>query len=291
MMPVRRDVHPHLPPERISDWHERGRHVTHFINALSIFFPGGERFFMDSVRNYRDQVKDPELSRAIAGFIGQEAMHTREHILYNRLMEDAGLPAAALDRAVWKLLDVLRKILPKSWQLAHTIALEHYTAMLAGGLLQDQRHMGTASETGYRQVWTWHALEETEHKAVAYDVWNTVMKPGPYRYFLRTFTMLTTTVTFWAMVFVFHIALVMGDKGCRNKLTGFGSVMRFLWASPGVLPKMIPEWFSYFRPGFHPWDDDNRAELARIAPLVEEIEDTARAAGVSTRAPSLRGAA
>jgi predicted metal-dependent hydrolase len=290
-MPVRRDVHPHLPPERISDWHERGRHVTHFINALSIFFPAGERFFMDSVRNYRDQVKDPELSRAIAGFIGQEAMHTREHILYNRLMEDAGLPAAPLDRAVWKLLDVLRKILPKSWQLAHTIALEHYTAMLAGGLLRDPRHMGAASQTGYRQVWTWHALEETEHKAVAYDVWNTVMKPGPYRYLLRTFTMLTTTVTFWAMVIVFHLALVMGDRDCRNKLTGFGSVLRFLWASPGVLTKMIPEWLGYFRPGFHPWDDDNRAELARIAPLVEEIEATARRAGASTRAPSLRGAA
>ncbi|MGO4611605.1 metal-dependent hydrolase, partial [Variovorax sp. 2RAF20] len=82
MMPVRRDVHPHLPPARISDWHERGPHVTHFINALSIFFPAGERFFMDSVRHYRDQLTDPELKRAVAGFIGQEAMHTREHILY-----------------------------------------------------------------------------------------------------------------------------------------------------------------------------------------------------------------
>ncbi|MFY1080037.1 metal-dependent hydrolase, partial [Escherichia coli] len=78
---------------------------------------------------------DPELKRAIAGFIGQEAMHTREHMLYNKLMDDAGLPASRLDGMVWKLLDLLRKILPKSWQLAHTIALEHYTAMLAGGLL------------------------------------------------------------------------------------------------------------------------------------------------------------
>jgi len=291
MMPVRRDVHPHLPPERISNWHERGNHITHFINALSIFFPAGERFFMDSVRHYRDQVTDPELSRAIAGFIGQEAMHTREHILYNRLMEDAGLPAAQMDRTVWKLLDLLRKILPKSWQLAHTIALEHYTAMLADGLLRDGSHMGTASETGYAQVWTWHALEETEHKAVAYDVWNTVMKPGLYRYLLRTFTMLTTTVTFWAMVFVFHIRLVMADKTCRNKLLGFGGVMKFLWGSPGVLRKMIPEWFAYFRPGFHPWDDDNRAQLARIEPLIAEIEATAIRAGASTRAPSLRGAA
>lgn len=290
MMPVRRDVHPHLPPERICDWHERGQHVTHFINALSIFFPAGERFFMDSVRNYRDRVTDPELKQAVAGFIGQEAMHTREHILYNRLLDDAGLPASKLDNAVAGVLNLLRRILPQSWQLAHTIALEHYTAMLAGGMLSDPRHMGE-SEPGYRQVWTWHALEETEHKAVSYDVWNAVMKPGPYRYFLRTFTMLTTTVTFWALVFVFHVRLVMADKTCRNKMFGFGRVVNFLWGSPGVLRKMIPEWFDYFRPGFHPWDEDNRAELSRIMPLIAEIEDTAIRAGASTRAPSIRSAA
>lgn len=290
MMPVRRDVHPHLPPERICDWHERGRHITHFTNALSIFFPAGERFFMDSVRNYRDQITDPELRQAIAGFIGQEAMHTREHILYNKLMDDAGLPASRLDNVVLKLLNVMRKTLPKSWQLAHTIALEHYTAMLAGGLLADSRQLGN-SEPGYRQVWTWHALEETEHKAVAYDVWNAVMRPGLYRYLVRCGTMLVTTVVFWAMVFWFHVRLVMADKGCRNKLFGFGRVMGFLWGSPGVLRRMIPEWLAYFRPGFHPWDDDNRAQLLRIEPLLTEIEQTAVRAGASTRAPSIRGLA
>ncbi len=140
-------------------------------------------------------------------------------------------------------------------------------------------------------MWTWHALEETEHKAVAYDVWNAVMKPGPYRYLLRAFTMLTTTVTFWALVFVFHVRLVMADKTCRHKLPGFGKVVNFLWGAPGVLRKMIPEWFDYFRPGFHPWDEDNRAELNRIGPLIEEIEQTALQAGASTRAPSIRSAA
>ena len=97
MMPVRRDVHPHLPADRISNWHERGTHVTHFLNALSIFFPTGERFFMDSVRNYRHLVTDPELKQAVAGFIGQEAMHTREHVLYNDLLDRDELHAH-LDR-------------------------------------------------------------------------------------------------------------------------------------------------------------------------------------------------
>ena len=77
---------------------------------------------------------------------------------------------------------------------------------------------------------------------------------------------------------------------CADML-GFGSVMNFLWGSPGTLRKMIPEWFAYFRPGFHPWDDDNRAELSRITPLISEIEDTAIRAGASTRAPSIRSVA
>ena len=77
MMPVRRDLRFNLPPERASDWHVQGSHVTHFFNALSLLFPAGERFFMDSVRNYRDQIDDPVLKKQVLGFIGQEAMHTR----------------------------------------------------------------------------------------------------------------------------------------------------------------------------------------------------------------------
>ncbi|MCA3859791.1 MAG: metal-dependent hydrolase, partial [Burkholderia sp.] len=83
MMPVRRDIRFALPPERARDWHVQGVPVTHFMNALSLLFPAGERFFMDSVRNYRDQIEDPELKKQVIGFIGQEAMHTREHIEYN----------------------------------------------------------------------------------------------------------------------------------------------------------------------------------------------------------------
>ena len=94
MMPIRRDLRFVLSPERACDWHQEGSHVTHFFNALSLLFPAGERFFMDSVRNYRDRIDDPVLKKQVLGFIGQEAMHTREHIEYNDLLQNARLPAA-----------------------------------------------------------------------------------------------------------------------------------------------------------------------------------------------------
>ena len=45
------------------------------MNALSTTFPDGERFFIDSVRNFQDQIKDPKLQKDIRAFIGQEANH------------------------------------------------------------------------------------------------------------------------------------------------------------------------------------------------------------------------
>lgn len=277
MVPVRRDVHPMLPAERVCDWHGGNRHLSHFFNALSLFFPAGERFFIDSVRHYRERITDAELKKAVTGFIGQEAMHTREHIEYNKLITDAGLPAAPLDHFVWKLLAFGRRILPASWQLGVTIALEHFTAMLAGRLL-DTPQISAGSVPEYTQLWTWHAIEETEHKAVAYDVWKTVMKPGLGCYLIRVATMTLVTVMFWGLVIPFHIVLVLADPKARWNVFGFAKVTWFLWGSPGFLRKNLGEWLDYFRPGFHPWDHDNREQLARVDDLIRQISGPASVA-------------
>lgn len=76
-------------------------------------------------------------------------------------------------------------------------------------------------------MWYWHALEETEHKAVAFDVWNTVIKPGPMRYLLRTGTMLTTTLLFWLVVFDFHVRLLLADRKAGGHLKGSGACSSF----------------------------------------------------------------
>jgi predicted metal-dependent hydrolase len=232
-------------------------------------------------------VTDPELKQAVAGFIGQEAMHTREHVLYNDLLDRAGLPANRIDRFVGKFLNVLRKYTPKSHQLAVTVALEHYTAMLANQVLSHEDGLGRNSQPGYRQVWLWHAMEETEHKAVSYDVWNLAIKPGLRRYIMRTSVMLLTTVSFWLMVFYVHLRLIFADRTCKNKFFGLGRAFHFLWIHPAPLRKIIPEFFDYFRPSFHPWDEDNRAALERLPKLISEIEAYAAANGEAP-SPSIR---
>jgi uncharacterized protein len=268
MMPVRRDLHFSLPPERVLDWHELGPHVTHFFNALSLLFPAGERFFMDSVRHYRDQIDDPVLKKQVQGFIGQEAMHTREHMAYNERLDAAGLPAHKLDKRLWAILGWQKKHLSPAFNLGVTVAAEHYTAMLAELILSDPSRLGASVDT-YVKVWTWHALEETEHKGVSFDVWNHVMPPGIRRYLLRSGTMLITTLGFWLIVFEYHTRLLMADSTIKGKLRGVGSIVTFLFGRKGVFPGIAREWLAFFKPGFHPWDFDNRGHLTRIDAMIE----------------------
>ena len=268
VQPVRRNLQFCLPKDRISDWHPAGLHVTHFFNTLSIFFPDGERFFIDSVRYYRDQIKDPELQEAVRGFIGQEAMHGREHEEYNDALTQRGLPADTYGKWVLKFLNFLRRYTPKASQLSATIALEHLTAILANNLLRDPR-MLEGAEPHFHAVWRWHALEETEHKAVAFDVFQATIGRGLRAYLHRCFGLLSATAIFWCLVIPFHIGLLRREGQLWN-LAGWGRVFKFLWITPGALRRPLKDWLDYFKPGFHPWDHDNREYLKQIDALEQE---------------------
>jgi predicted metal-dependent hydrolase len=265
--PHQRDLHFDLPPDRICDWHPVGRHASLFFGALSLFFPEGERMFIHAVRSQRDRVRTPSLREQVTGFIGQEAMHGREHQTYNDLLKQAGLPAEGLERWVYRDTQRVRTTLPAQAQLAITLALEHWTAMLAHVVLSRPEVLAGA-DPAYANLWRWHALEETEHKAVAFDVYREVFGSGLRAYLIRILFLLSATLIFWTQVIAFHIRLVAADGGLFD-LRGWWRLFKFQWISPGVMRRVIPEWLAYFRPGFHPWQQDNRSylsELDRYAP-------------------------
>jgi len=272
MLPIRRDLKFKLPGERMRDWNAAGPHVSHFFNTLSIFFPCGERFFIDSVRYYRERITDQELQQAVTAFIGQEAMHGREHVEYNEALTASGMPADKMERLVIRLLNVARKVLPHADQLAITIALEHFTAILADILLREPILLDGA-EPRFAALWRWHALEETEHKAVAYDVYQTVIGKGTGAYVRRCVALISLTVIFWSLVIPFHLIIMAKDGGLFS-LKGWWTLFRFHWLKPGALRRIIPAYFDYYRPGFHPWQHDNRRFLADL----DAIADHYRAA-------------
>jgi predicted metal-dependent hydrolase len=256
-LPVyQRDIHFDISKTDMHGWHPAGPHVTQLLNALSLFFPEGEKFFIDSVRRYRNRITDPQLLADVKGFIGQEAMHGREHRAFNTALANAGYPAAELEAKAVRILELARKLMPPRVQLAATIALEHFTAILAEVLLSDESVLKDAPPE-MAALWRWHAIEETEHKAVAYDVYRQVAGTGVRAYFLRCSIMLSATVRFlWQSTYTQY--RLVKHAGRQGDWAGWRALFRFLLVKPGFLRRIALPWLSYFRPGFHPWQHDNR---------------------------------
>ena len=230
--------------------------VTSVVAGLSMVFPVGERFFVDSVRRVRRRVASPSLRAQVAGFIGQEAMHAREHRALNRLLIAHGYSAApAIEARVGGFLAWLRRVLPPVSQVAVTAALEHFTAILAERLLGDQR-LRADFDPSVRPLWLWHAYEEAEHKAVAFDVYRAIGGGEIH----RLFVMVLTSVLFLAVMTVIQIRLV-AQRGLLLRPFAWLRGMGRLWIWPGHFTRVIPAYLAYYRPGFHPSDRDNRALL------------------------------
>lgn len=256
-----RDLHFDFGDADLQRWHPAGKQVSLFFAALSPFFPEGEKFFIRSVRHFADQAADdPRLAADIRGFIGQEAMHGREHTAFNRALDAAGLPAQAVENFVIKDLRWTERRFSPQACLAVTIALEHFTAIMASALLAHPAALNGADERIAR-LWRWHAIEETEHKAVAFDLYQRVM-PGWRGYWLRVGMFLMSSFFFWLETTVVHFNFCR-RAGCLKDLKGWGRFLAYFWIKPGMFRRILLPWLRYLKPGFHPWDDDNRAEIER----------------------------
>ncbi len=254
---TRRDLHFDLDGLDIRHWHPEGPHVAHFFNALSLTFPEGERFFIESVRKHQDAVQDPRLREDVRGFIGQEAMHGREHDAWNAKIRAAGLPADRIQGYVKRNTDLGRRLFSDRAQLAMTLALEHYTAEMANQLLTDPRLLGDCDPKA-KALWHWHAVEETEHKAVAFDVYRAAYGDTRGAWWTRVRIMWMITIEFWLHIFTFHVMLVRADGGGRD-WRGWLRALRYLWIRPGPMLRIPGMVWRYCRRGFHPWERDNRA--------------------------------
>ncbi len=231
--------------------------LSSFWNTFSSLLPEGESFFVEAVRHYRTRISDPVLKAQVAGFIGQEAMHSKEHDAFNKMIRDMGLPIDKLDRDVGLLLKFAQKYTPKGFQLAATVCLEHYTAIIAEQLLRDNQHQNKITDPGALKMWVWHALEENEHKTVAYDVYEKTVDS----YLLRVGTMVPTTIILFAVLAIFQARMLAADGQLfklRQNLRG----LNYLWGRKGLFPKLLPQFLDFFRPGFHPSQHDTTALLA-----------------------------
>jgi len=222
--------------------------MSHFLTALSSTFPVGEQFFVNSVRNVRDKVSDPQLQAQIAAFIGQEAMHSKAHDEFNEAWRRDDYNLDSFQNWLNQRDKYLRTIPPKL-QLALTCAFEHFTALLGGYVLQHPELLKTLDQDALK-LWVWHAIEEIEHRSVAFDVYQHVY--GDDR--IRRLLMRSVTTGFASIAFYGTTRLFWQDKW--NSLPKIGGNLFGLYLLVKMLVQLMPEYFAYYKKDFHPSQKD-----------------------------------
>jgi uncharacterized protein len=226
---------------------------SHIAVALSAVFPDGEDFFVRSVRHYRDQITDPELKRQVGGFIGQESIHGREHRVLNDHLASMGYPTKAAEWATRKGLNLRTRFAPASINLATTAALEHFTATLAEMILSDPEARDMFGDDTVKNLFLWHALEEAEHKAVAFDVYKSTGGKERMRVFVMNALRYGFPVAIAGQVFV---GLLL-DKDARRQPRKVLKSLRRVRTSPLMSRKLWNQLKDYNRPDFHPSQSDH----------------------------------
>jgi predicted metal-dependent hydrolase len=243
-------------PEDKRDWAAESPSFSRFMEALSMLFPEGERFFVESVNHYKEQIVDPVLRKQVAAFAAQEGMHSVEHHKYN--VRAAGALTERFERIAGFLRQPFaRKVISPMNRLAVTVALEHFTAIMADELLRNRAY-ANLMDPEHAKLWLWHAVEETEHKAVAFDVYEAV--GGGYA--RRALIMQVTTVLFFAAAVELTVGLLRSD-GRAVRARDMGHFLNLAFGTPGFFRKVFPSWLDFFRPGFHPWQHDNSDLIAK----------------------------
>lgn len=226
---------------------------THFFIALSTLFPEGEAFFVRSVRHFRDQIKDLNLDRDIGAFIGQESMHSKEHHAFHAAAEQHGLDPASLEKITGIALKTLEKYFPKKWNLLLTLGIEHYTAVLVSYMMSDVNH--SINDETVRNLWLWHSVEETEHKAVVFDLYQEIYGNKLDAYLPRVALFSFGLVLVTALTHISQISLLKKDQQLFN-FKSWRGFLKFAFKSYAVF---LPKFLDFYRLDFHPNDHDETA--------------------------------
>lgn len=244
-------------------WYAGDAFQTHFMDALSSVFPPGEMFFVRSVQRYRDRIDDPDLREAMRAFGGQEGQHSHQHDRHVELLVAQGYPL------IEKRNRIMRRVMPwvnrrfPRFSLALTAALEHLTALMARQMMRHSERWTGPMDPRMAPLWQWHAVEEAEHKAVAFDALRSVAPSYP----LRVCAMLLAVVDLAGETWLRTSYMLWVDRRLLE-WTLWRRGLAFVWGREGLLRGTGPDFRQWFRRDFHPNDVDDTALLAEWGPRV-----------------------
>lgn len=233
-------------------WNDNSPFKTHFLNALSLTLPECEKFFIETVRHCSKEITNPQLANEIKEFVKQESHHRNAHTHYNNWLQDQGLPAKELQHSSNRMWNFVRQWLDKKSWLALTICVEHITVVYASVFLQYQDIL-KKMHPQFEQIWRWHAIEELEHKAVAFDTWNAVKGNNLH----KNIIMALVLPTYMWYVGKNTIVFLHADKQLWKWQTATDMICFLFNRKTGLLRKSFIPWLEFLSTRFHPNDQDH----------------------------------
>ncbi|MBP8012630.1 MAG: metal-dependent hydrolase [Acinetobacter sp.] len=230
-------------------WFAGDPFLTRMFDALSLTFPDGERYFIQSVRLFRDQIQDPDLKQRVADFIRQEAQHGIAHDKMNQIMKDQGMPVDQFIQRLNKVFKFELKYRSPQYNIAMTAAAEHLTALMAETFYGEKETLQDAHPY-VRALFAWHAIEEMEHRDVAFDVMQQV---GNVHEVTRKMALvLTTGLMFGFTLYRANVMLKCDGFNRTQRLKMNVRGLQWLFGKQGKLRKMQSQYRDWFKPDFHP---------------------------------------
>lgn len=230
-------------------WFAGDPFLTRMFDALSLTFPDGERYFIQSVRLFRDQIQDPDLKQRVADFIRQEAQHGIAHDKMNQIMKDQGMPVDQFIQRLNKVFKFELKYRSPQYNIAMTAAAEHLTALMAETFYGEKETLQDAHPY-VRALFAWHAIEEMEHRDVAFDVMQQVGNvPEVTRKMALVFT---TGLMFGFTLYRANVMLKCDGFNRTQRLKMNVRGLQWLFGKQGKLRKMQSQYRDWFKPDFHP---------------------------------------
>jgi predicted metal-dependent hydrolase len=165
-------------------WFDESPFKTHFMNSLSISFPEGEKYFINSVNHFKDKIVDIEQLSEINKFIAQENWHTYNHKKYNEWLTRQGYDAEDMETFSRAKLQKAKQKLGPLGSLVNTMAIEYGTAISAYWTLSQVKTLDKMHPQ-FAEFWGWHATEELEHRYVVHNLLCTLLENREFANFAK----------------------------------------------------------------------------------------------------------
>ena len=226
-------------------WRNRSL-LTNFLNGLHLLFPPGEKYMVRMINQAGKELQDPKLREMARSFGQQEMQHSMEHQKVVDLLREKGYNTELFDTIAGVMKDFFENKVPLNINIALIAGIEHFTALIGNIALSDESILEDVHPE-IRELLRWHAAEEIEHKAVAFDVSNAMGNS----YALRAASMIVAGT----LVYGFITALMLEFTRQDKKLFSLETLEDFGYLFFGdhmLFPRTFKEFIKYFSPGFHP---------------------------------------